>query len=95
MLLPFDRESLIKYRATGLDEKFRWDVHLEPEAPLACIDFIDPAILGERVNSVNGMRASGCNNVAHLHIVTQLISSSFFFFLFYRSNAGRCGTSFK
>jgi hypothetical protein len=56
MLLPFDCDSLIKYRATGLDEKFRWDVHLEPEASLACIDFIDPAILGERVN---GMCARG------------------------------------
>jgi hypothetical protein len=32
--------SLIDYRATSLDERFRWELALEPEALFANYDFI-------------------------------------------------------
>jgi hypothetical protein len=48
IVFPFDRDALVKYRATALDEKYRWEVYLEPEAPLVGVDFIDPDVLGPR-----------------------------------------------
>lgn len=51
-LLPIfqERDSLTSFCASTLDETYRWDMNLEPEALVSAVDFVDPDSLGARFN---------------------------------------------